>query len=288
MPESVKLEKAELRQLDAEFKNEIESANWTKVQFNPESLTVSFAHQIETPQGAGDQSGSPPRQFVGAGTTKLSLQLWFDITQPVPEGLPEENDVRKLTQRVAYFITPKEEGGKFVPPAVRFIWGSFQFDGLMESLEENLEFFSPEGRPLRASMTVNLSQQKITKFTIKDPKNAPAGGATPGTRPLTEAPANKSLQSLADGQGKGGDWQSIAAANNIENPRLLRPGQLIDMNATPPKVSFGAPASTGASAAPGAGVSGAAGATSTGAGIPSGASGSLTGGGAARAGRLIR
>ena len=287
MPESVKLEKAELRQLDAEFKNEIESANWTKVQFNPETLKVSFANQIETPQGAGDQSGSPPRQFVGAGTTKLSLQLWFDITQPTPEGLPEENDVRKLTQRVAYFITPKEEGGKFVPPAVRFIWGSFQFDGLMESLEENLEFFSPEGRPLRASMTVNLSQQKITKFTIKDVAS-PAGGAKPGTRPLTEAPANKSLQSMADGQGKGGDWQSIAAANNIENPRLLQPGQLIDMNATLPKVSVGASASTGASASFGAGVSGSAGVTS-GANVSSGASASLTGGGAGvNAGSLVR
>ncbi len=284
MPESVKLEKAELRQLDAEFKNEIESANWTKVQFNPESLKVSFANQIETPQGAGDQSGSPPRQFVGAGTTKLSLQLWFDITQPTPEGLPEENDVRKLTQRVAYFITPKEEGGKFVPPAVRFIWGSFQFDGLMESLEENLEFFSPEGRPLRASMTVNLSQQKITKFTIKDVAS-PAGGAKPGTRPLTEAPANKSLQSMADGQGKGGDWQSIAAANNIENPRLLQPGQLIDMNATLPKVSVGASASAGASASFGAGVSGAAGATA-GANVSGGASASLTG--SVNAGSLVR
>ena len=271
MPESVKLEKAELRQLDAEFKEEIKREKWTKVQFNPESLKVSFANQIETPQGAGDQQGTPARQFVGAGTTKLSLQLWFDITQPTPEGLPEENDVRKLTQRVAYFITPVQEGTKFVPPAVRFLWGSFQFDGLMESLEENLEFFSPEGRPLRASMTLNLTQQKITEFTIKDVA-APAGGPTPGTRPLTEAPANKSLQSLADGQGKGGDWQSIAAANNIENPRLLAPGQLIDMNATPPKVSAGASASFGAGAAG-----------------PAGASGSLTGGGAVAGARgLIR
>ena len=282
MPESVKLEKAELRQLDAEFKNEINDANWTKVQFNPESLKVSFANQIETPQGAGDQSGTPARQFVGAGTTKLSLQLWFDVTQPTPEGLPAEDDVRKLTQRVAYFITPTEEGGKFVPPAVRFIWGSFQFDGLMESLEENLEFFSPEGRPLRASMTVNLSQQKITKFTIKDVAS-PAGGASPGTRPLTEAPANKSLQSLADGQGKGGDWQSIAAANNIENPRLLQPGRLIDMNATLPKVSAGASApAAGASASFGAGAAGPTG-VAAGANVSGGAAAGLAG-----AGSLIR
>jgi hypothetical protein len=240
MPESVKLEKAELRQLDADFKEEINKEKWAKVQFNPESLKVAFANQIQTPSGAGDQKGTPARQFVGAGTTKLTLQLWFDINQPMPEGEEAVNDVRKLTQKVAYFITPTKDGNKFVPPSVRFVWGSFQFDGLMDSLEENLEFFSSEGRPLRASMSVSLSQQKITEFTIKDPASNSAGAQTPGTRPLTEAPKGNNLQSMADSQGKGGDWQSIASANNIENPRLLASGQLIDMNATLPKVSFGA------------------------------------------------
>jgi nucleoid-associated protein YgaU len=34
--------------------------------------------------------------------------------------------------------------------------------------------------------------------------------------------------------GRGDDWQGIALANNIENPRLLEPGQLIDLNVTTP------------------------------------------------------
>ena len=90
MAESVRLEKAELRQLDADFNNEINPENWTNVQFNPETLKVSFANQIATPRGAGDQSGTPARQFVGAGTTKLSLQLWFDVSAPLPEGQGRE------------------------------------------------------------------------------------------------------------------------------------------------------------------------------------------------------
>jgi hypothetical protein len=47
---------------------------------------------------------------------------------------------------------------------------------------------------------------------------------------LTPAPKGKSVQDLADSQGKGDSWQLIAAANNIENPRLLQPGQLVDLN----------------------------------------------------------
>src|SRR6185295_3143610 len=180
---------------------------------------------------AGDQRGTPARQFVGAGTTKLTLQLWFDVTAPMAEGESAEDDVRKLTQKVAYFITPVEEGTQFVPPAVRFLWGSFQFDGLMESLEESLEFFSNDGRPLRASVTINLTQQKITEFTFR-PTSGPEASQSPGTRPLTEAPAGSNVQKEADKQGKGDKWQDIAAANNIENPRMLQPGQLLDMNAS--------------------------------------------------------
>lgn len=230
MPDSQKLEKAELHELDADFKNEINPDKNCKVQFNPESLKVSFANQVATPSGAGDQKGTPARQFVGAGTTKLTLQLWFDVTQPMPPGQEQEQDVRKLTGKVAYFITPKADGKKFVPPAVRFIWGSFQFDGIMESLEESLEFFSSDGRPLRASVSMNLTQQKITEFTFR----ATAGPGTPttaGTRPLAQAPAGSNLQNMADKQGQGDNWQAIASANGIENPRLLAPGQLIDMSA---------------------------------------------------------
>jgi len=230
MPEAVNLEKAELRQLDANFENEIEQDTWTKVQFNPETMKVTYANQLKTPEGAGDQTGPAARQFVGAGTTKLTLQLWFDVSAPVPEGMSKETDVRKLTQKVAYYITPKEDGDKLVPPAVRFIWGSFQFDGIMEGLEESLEYFSPEGRPLRANMTLNLSQQRITKFTFRDARG-PASAPALGSRPLAQAPGGGSLQGMAAAFGKGADWQSIAAANNIENPRLLQAGALIDLNA---------------------------------------------------------
>jgi Contractile injection system tube protein len=263
MPDSVKLEKAQLWELEPDFKSEKDGGKRVTVQFNPETLKVSFANQIATPEGAGDQKGTPARQFVGAGTTKLALQLWFDVSSPLseaatPEGETAVTDVRKLTQEVAYFITPIEEGKKFVPPAVRFLWGSFQFEGIMDSLEESLEFFSSEGKPLRASMSLSLSQQKITKFTFRDTGSSPAAGATPpaGTKPMTQAPANSTLQGLASNQGRGNLWQIIAELNGIENPRLLQPGQLIDMDvsASAPSASFGINTQTASGPGPSVGV----------------------------------
>ncbi len=245
MPDQDKLAKAQLQELDARFANPINREKWVTVQFNPENLKVAFANQIQQPSGSGDQNGPQAQQFVGAGSTKLTVQLWFDVNAPVPTG-DTVDDVRKLTQKVAYYITPKpsqQDRNKFIPPAVRFAWGSFQFDGIMESMEESLEFFSPEGRPLRASVSISLTQQKITAFVI-NPVNAPPPGVAtpssppPGTQALTQAPAGSSLQGLATNQGLGDNWQDIAQANGIENPRLLQPGQLINLNVRPARLGL--------------------------------------------------
>jgi hypothetical protein len=274
MPGDVPLAKAELRELDTSFTNEINQDKWTTVQFNPDSLKVSFANQIQQPQGSGDQNGPQAQQFVGAGSTKLAVTLVFDVTGEFPAGLDPVNDVRKLTQKVAYYITPKgdppNQPKKYIPPGARFRWGSFQFDGIMESMEETLDFFSPDGRPLRATVALALTQQRITEFKF-NPANEPPGvtkrgGSAPGTSPLTEAPAGSSLQNLASGGGGGAgfgagisagfgggisagisaggasggiEWQAIATANGIENPRILTPGQLIDLNPPVVTVKFG-------------------------------------------------
>ena len=87
MPESVKLVKAELQEIDL-AKPEAAPKKKVPVQFNPESLKVAFANQIQTPEGggSGDQRGGAAQQFVGAGTTKLTLQLWFDVNAPQADG----------------------------------------------------------------------------------------------------------------------------------------------------------------------------------------------------------
>src|SRR5262249_32459168 len=91
-----------------------------------------------------------------------------------------EVDVRELTKKVAYFITPKKVSKEYLPPAVRFQWGSFHFDGIMDSMEESLEFFSSDGVPLRASVSLSLSQQRIEPFAGKAAGAGGADGGPPG------------------------------------------------------------------------------------------------------------
>ena len=237
--------KAHLVELDDKLQ-ELPGGQDVTVQFNPDSLKLAFANQIQNnnPSSGGgsggnasaDQAnGTSGRQFVGAGTTKLAVTLWFDANA----GADGErvDDVRRLTQKVIFFITPKkskQDPTKFLPPGLRFSWGSFVFDGLVDSIEETIEFFSSEGKPLRASVALGLSQQTILLSSFSGSgRQGGRGGRPAGTSPLAAAPAGSTLQGLAAQAGAGADWQSIATANGIDNPRQLQPGQLIDLQARP-------------------------------------------------------
>ena len=204
----------------------VNGKNDVEVQFNPQTLKLSFANEIK----GGDQPAGNAKQFVGSGTSKLSVELLFDTTA-------DGSDVRKKTEHVAYFIKaekdPKQKN-KRVPPGVSFEWGSFIFRGVVESMQETLDYFSEEGVPLRATISLSLSRQEI-EFLFGKP--GPAGGSTlgsgagsPGTVPLAPPRTGDSVQRMAGRNGNSSNWKAIAAANNIDDPLRLPAGALLNMN----------------------------------------------------------
>jgi hypothetical protein len=226
MSQTPNLVKAELREIEWTDNQEVREINADKtvtVQFNPETMKVNYSVQ----SSGGDQRGGSASQFAGAGTTKLSLDLWFDATVPLADGsMQEEGDVRRLTEKVVYFVTPQQRDEEWIPPGVRFVWGSFLFDGRMDSLNETMDLFSEDGRPLRAQVSIGITSQKIQfEFGEQGPPGAAGGSGTPGTKPLAQVRDGDTLQSLA-----GRNWQSAARANDIENPRRVSPGTMLNLN----------------------------------------------------------
>lgn len=266
--------RAELIELKDDLSDVQPGGKRVPVQFNPETLKLAYANQVQNQNtgssaaGAPNQSqGTAARQFVGSGTTKLTVQLWFDVSAAT-EAPFQVDDVRRLSAEVLFFMKPRApQGGsnnasQRVPPGVRFAWGSFLFDGVVESVEETVEFFSPEGKALRAGLALALMQQEILvpAFTGDGRVNR-----VPGTQPLASAQAGRPLQQMGGaggaggagggsgagasggaggaagglgglaagltGSGRGGSWQQLALANGIENPRDIEPGTLIDLNA---------------------------------------------------------
>ncbi len=191
------------------------------VQFNPESLKLALSNQI-----AGDNNkGGSAIQFASRGTTKLSFEMWFDVSARQPQEQAPKDDVRRLTQEIAAFMKTTQTGSgkkaKYTPPGCRFQWGSFLFEGVVESMNENLEFFSEDGKPLRASVSVSLVKQDVE---VRFASSSGPAGTMAGTQPQQQAREGDSVQSMSAREGHAEDWQERAAAQGIEDPLRLPVG----------------------------------------------------------------
>lgn len=190
------------------------------VHFNPDSLKLSYSNKST----GGDQNGGSASQHLGSGSTSMNLELLFDTTG-------SGQDVRELTDDVAFFLRAKEQSGDAqpVPPGIRFAWGTFIFEGVVESVEESLEYFSEEGVPLRARTRLSLLRQTLEfKFgTAGGPGGSPSGGQGV-TSGLESARQGDTARSLAARAGRAADWKSIAGANDIDDPLRLPAGLRID------------------------------------------------------------
>lgn len=226
------LEKAKLIEINWE-NNQVRpnTDNQTEVQFNPASLKVSYSNQVQT----NDSSTGSAIQYVGRGTSKLSLELIFDVSGA---NATDRQDVRQMTGKIADFMRTTQEGSgentRYKVKGVRFQWGSFLFDGIIDSMEETLDLWSEDGYPLRASVRLGLSQPGI-HFDFNE--NRPAAGAAEassgspaaGTTPLTPAPAGANMQNMVARSGGRSDWKTVAERNGIENPRNLPVGTMINL-----------------------------------------------------------
>lgn len=245
--------RAQLRKLDNDLEPEGEPF---RVQFNPQSLSVSYNSTLS---GTKDDDESEKQQ-TGGRSTSLDVELFFDVTRPTqggeqPDasggGASEVNDVRTRTKRLLEFMQGGDDGGQSgggknaqdgPQPNVRFVWGSFQYDGVITRMNENLEFFDPEGRPLRAIVSISLSGQKPQQKDVEGSDVSSVGGALragesgAGSGPEEPPPGAENtngtaLQRLAGAVGAQGNWKEIAAQNDIDNPRSIHNPGAVDLSA---------------------------------------------------------
>lgn len=121
------------------------------VHFNPVSLQYRVSNTLRPNPSATAPSGNPEqtKQYLTGSSATLTLELSFDSTD-------SGRDVRDTTSRIAAFMRPNKDNTAAV---VLFSWGSFQFQGMFRSYQETLDFFSPEGVPLRAAVSISMDEQ---------------------------------------------------------------------------------------------------------------------------------
>lgn len=138
-----------------------------EVQFNPTSLRVTYQNNLDK---GGVSAGTQRRQYGSAQPATLSVDLEFDTAE---EQRPNQNtgaagpvDVRDKTARVRQFVQPPADRPSAAPPRVRFQWGTLIFDGIVTQVVEELDYFASDGTPLRAKLTVSITEQNL-KFEAK-------------------------------------------------------------------------------------------------------------------------
>lgn len=246
-----------------------------EVQFNPSTLKVGLSNTLkENPRGGNSRSA----QFVDKSSSNLTVELIFDTThidsqaeqiyqeRAQSEGRDSEavtagSDVRLLTKRIAEkFCKPVGTGQQMrAPKRCLFQWGAFEFLGMVQTFNETLDFFSPEGRPLRSTVSLKLSEDR---YQFRNREVDQAARETPTLTSTGNSSAEEPSQDTPPLQnsmaGRQNDWRETAMYNGIESPRLPTASALA-MPSVSMGVSLGASAGIGVKASFSASVSATAG-----------------------------
>jgi hypothetical protein len=224
------------------------------VSFNPTEYTLNKAAQIAEVAIPG--LDSPILQFVRGQSETLSLDLFFDSTE---SGM--DDSARSVTEKTDLFYQLiKIEGATHAPPVCFFSWGP-QFPGnrsyksmgsaaggaaaggaaaggtgtgsqqrhgfkcVVESVRQRFTLFSPQGLPLRATLTVSLKEYKTLSEQLAEINKQSADDTHAHVIQRGET-----ISQIAAGiYGDPAQWRAIASENAINDPLDLTPGAVLQV-----------------------------------------------------------
>jgi hypothetical protein len=232
------------------------------VHFNPTSLVYTVENSV------AQQSGNPKKvQYVAQFSGKLTMDLQFDTTD-------DGSDVRNYTNQVALLMQasanasaaaqnvspPDANSGSSTgpppkaPPVLQFQWGTYLFQGIMDSFKETIDFFSADGVALRALVSIGLSRQD----QVFDESANLSGPTSSGS--LVPTSSSDSALSAATRGGDPSAARQLGAANGLDSLRFTGGASLqvsagVQLNPPAAFVTPSAPAGAGNSLGLSAGVS---------------------------------
>jgi hypothetical protein len=231
------------------------------VHFNPASLVYSIENSIQ------QQSADPKKvQYVAQFSGKLTMDLQFDTTD-------SGKDVRTVTNQVAQFMqasgnataatqttAAQSQNGNTqgpppkAPPVLLFQWGSYQFQGIMDSFKETIDFFSSSGVALRALVSIQLSRQD----NVFDQGAKFSSAAS--SKSLVPSSSSDSALSMATRGGDPSAMRQLGSDNGLDSLRFTDGASLevsagVQLNPPAAFVSTSASAGLGLSAGISAGAS---------------------------------
>jgi LysM repeat protein len=197
------------------------------VLFNPTEYTVEDSNSWEEKKKARQK---PELQFTGLSLKKLSMELFIDTYE-------QKDDVRRHTGKLAKLLIASINDGNrgSRPPKLRLLWGKadpntpsdFPFDCVLESLKQQFTLFANDGTPVRAKLNVSF---KEFRQPTEQARRLPRPGSFPDQTYTVKAGDTLSGITATLWQDPL-KWRIIADKNAIANPRILSPGQILQIPA---------------------------------------------------------
>jgi nucleoid-associated protein YgaU len=141
--------------------------------YNPTSFSVS--HSVEYDESKSINKGQNPKKYTNINPRSVSMELFFDGTGASPNlvgtltnaiGIPTINSVDLQIKTFLNFAY-KIKGTKHTPQYVMIVWGSFIMTGVLKSANVTYKMFAPDGRPLRATMSIVIDENIEPELTNK-------------------------------------------------------------------------------------------------------------------------
>jgi nucleoid-associated protein YgaU len=205
------------------------------VQFNPTEVTFAKGAQLAEIGIPGIDA--PIQQFVRGQAEKLTLDLFFDTTENGMDA--QATSVTMLTDQ--FYSLVKINPKTHAPPVCQFAWNDPSFPGanlpanyaqqkrlsfrcIIENISQKFTLFSPQGIPLRATLTLTLREyksldQQLKELNLQSPDHTKAYVTQRGD--TLSAIAGKLYGSPAQ-------WRPLATSNGITDPRRLTPGRVME------------------------------------------------------------
>lgn len=201
----------------------IEASAETRIFFNPNQYTLQ--KRVNWKESKARGLDLPQVQFDSGGSRTLSLSLQFDSYENT-----SNKDVRRFTKQIAKLAEVAE--GKDRPPVCTLTWGptmdayaGLPFTGVMESITQKFTMFLEDGTPVRATLDVQFKEVKDPERQLRETRRHRNSPLQARTRVVKQG---DSLWSIANEEYKNpARWRPIAEANQIINPRELKPGQVL-------------------------------------------------------------
>ena len=209
------LKKATITVLDGADKGKVITA-----LFNPTEYSFERTNSFKATPVPG--LSSPLLQFVSGESDRLSLDLFLDdYTDPKGPTSLQQKEENPLTKRLADLFKLLEiDRDLHAPPPVRFNWGPLEFFAVIEKLSRKVTMFHPDGTPARATLSISFKEYRTLREQLEDPRRQ----SSDKTKRRVVVGREGLWLIAAREYDDSNEWVRIAAANDLDDPREIEPG----------------------------------------------------------------